>query len=135
MYPNPILPVPKVSIYCITYNHGPYIAQALGGFLAQQTNFPFEIVVGDDASLDDTQAVLRDYQARFPEKIRLLLHEKNRGAIHNFIDVYHACQGEYMATCEGDDYWTDPLKLQKQADFLDAHPDFSMVFHNAEVRF
>ncbi len=127
--------LPKVSVYCITYHHGPYVAQALEGFLAQQTDFPFEIVVGDDASRDDTQAVLRDYQARFPEKIRLLLHEKNRGAIHNFIDVYHACRGEYMATCEGDDYWTDPLKLQKQADFLDAHPDFSMVFHNTEVRF
>lgn len=133
--PNETQPAPKVSVYCITYNHGPFIAQALDSFLAQRTNFEFEIVVGDDASHDDTQAILLDYQRRFPEKIRLLLSETNRGAIHNFIDVYHACRGEYMATCEGDDYWTDPLKLQKQADFLDAHPDFSMVFHNAEVRF
>lgn len=133
--PNESQPAPKVSVYCITYNHGPFIAQALDSFLAQETKFEVEIVVGDDGSQDDTQAILREYQTRFPEKIRLLLSEKNRGAIHNFIDVYHACRGEYMATCEGDDYWTDPLKLQKQADFLDAHPDFSMVFHNAEVRF
>ena len=127
-------PAPKVSVYCITYNHGPFIAQALDSFLAQQTTFDVEIVVGDDASRDNTQAVLLDYQRRFPGKIKLLLNQTNRGAIHNFIDTYHACRGGYVATCEGDDYWTDPLKLQKQADFLDRHPDFSMCFHNADVR-
>ncbi|SDL45398.1 glycosyltransferase [Siphonobacter aquaeclarae] len=124
---------PKLSVYCITYNHGPFIGQALDSFLAQQTTFDFEIVVGDDASKDNTQEVLRSYQQRFPDKIRLLLHEKNRGAIYNFIDTYDACRGEYLALCEGDDYWTDPLKLQKQVEFMDSHPDFSMCFHNAEV--
>ncbi|MCY7350558.1 MAG: glycosyltransferase [Cytophagaceae bacterium] len=128
-------PLPRVSVYCITYNHGPFIGQALDSFLAQQTTFDVEIVVGDDASGDNTQAVLLDYQRRFPEKIKLLLNQTNRGAIHNFMDTYHACRGEYVATCEGDDYWTDPHKLQKQVDFMDQHPDFSMCFHNAEVRF
>ncbi len=126
---------PKLSVYCITYNHGPYIAEALESFLAQKTNFEFEIVVGDDASKDHTQEVLKEYQQRYPDKIRLLLNQVNRGAIYNFIDTYDACQGEYLALCEGDDFWIDPLKLQKQVDFMDQHPDFSMCFHNAEARY
>lgn len=126
---------PKLSIACFTYRHERFVIEALEGFLAQRTDFAVEIVVGDDGSDDDTQAILRDYQQRFPDKIRLMVWEKNRGAIHNFIAVYHACRGEYLALCEGDDYWTDPRKLQKQAEFLDENLAYSACFHNAEVRF
>ncbi|MFT4032209.1 MAG: glycosyltransferase [Siphonobacter sp.] len=127
--------LPKLSVFCITYNHGPFIAQAIESFLGQKTTFEFEIVIGDDASKDDTRAILQEYQKRYPDKIRVLLFEKNRGAIYNFVDVYHECKGEYLAICEGDDYWLDPLKLQKQVDFMESHTDYSMCFHNARVEY
>ena len=113
----------------------------LDGALMQQTIFPFEIVIGDDASTDRTQEIIRDYMDKYPGRIRAFLHGENQGpkeprefaGRNNVLALLKACKGEYVAMCEGDDYWTDPLKLQKQVDFLDANPDFAICHHNVEV--
>lgn len=131
----------KVSVCVPTYNHEKYIGQMLDGALMQKTSFPFEIVIGDDASTDRTQDIIRNYQARFPGRIRAFLHETNQGPSeprefagrNNVLMLVKACQGEYVAMCEGDDYWTDSFKLQKQVDFLDANPDYYLSHHNVEV--
>ena len=119
----------------ITYNHEPHIAQAIESAVSQQTQFPYEIVIGEDCSTDHTRAIVVDFQQRHPDKIRLLLHEKNLGAIGkwNFVQTLAACRGQYVALLEGDDYWTSPRKLQKQAEFLDAHPECAACFHDAWV--
>lgn len=124
---------PKVSICVITYNHENFIAQALDSVLMQETNFDYEIVIGDDCSTDDTRNILFNYREKSPDRIKLLLAEKNSGAIRNFINIYKACQGEYVALLEGDDYWTSPSKLQEQVDFLDNHPAFVMCFTNGRI--
>lgn len=126
---------PKVSILMITYNQEDYIAQAINSVLAQQTNFDVEIIIGDDCSTDRTTDVLRDYQARFPDKIKLLLHPKNLGSggKYNFLSTLAICKGKFVALLEGDDYWTDPFKLQKQVNFLENHPECVICAHNALV--
>lgn len=131
----------KLSVCVPTYNHERYIAQMLDGALMQQTTFPFEIVIGDDASTDNNQAIIREYAAKYPDIIRPFLHTENQGPSsprefagrNNVLGLLKACRGEYVAMCEGDDYWTDPFKLQKQVDFLDKNPDFSICHHNALV--
>jgi len=120
----------KVSVNMITYNHGKTISQAIESVLMQQVNFDYEIIIGEDCSNDNTRDIIIDYHKKYPDKIRLLLHERNVGAINNEIQVYKACQGEYIAWLEGDDYWTSPHKLQKQADFLDNHPECASCFHS-----
>jgi glycosyltransferase involved in cell wall biosynthesis len=119
----------KVSVLMITYNHEKFIEQAIESVLMQETNFDYELVIGEDCSTDHTREIVIDYQKRFPEKIRLLLPEANIGMHENFARTYKACKGLYIALLEGDDYWTSPYKLQKQADFLDAHAECSMCFH------
>lgn len=99
----------------------------------QETDFPVELVIGDDYSTDKTREICLEYQRKFPDKIRVLAREKNLGIAENFIDALDNCDGKYIALCEGDDYWTHPQKLQKQTDFLEANPDFAMCFHNAIV--
>lgn len=121
----------KVSVVTITYNHERYIAQAIESVLVQETDFDFELVIGEDCSTDDTRKIVSAYRNCYPERIRLLLPERNRGMMANFVATMNACRGRYMALCDGDDYWTDPHKLQKQVDFLEVHPECSMVFHNA----
>lgn len=131
----------KVSVCVPTYQHEAYIAQMLDGALAQQTNFPYEIVIGDDASTDRAPTIIRDYAEKYPDKIRAYLHPENLGpkkprefgGRNNVLFLLKACRGEYVALCEGDDYWTDPYKLQKQVDFLDTHPDFAICHHNVRV--
>jgi glycosyltransferase involved in cell wall biosynthesis len=123
----------KVSVFLITYNHEKYIAQAIESIVTQKTNFEFEVVIGEDFSKDETRAICERYAAEYPNIINLLPSDKNYGAMENAIRVFAACTGEYVALCEGDDYWIDPYKLQKQADFLDAHPDYSWCFGNIEV--
>jgi len=123
----------KLSVLVITYNHEPFIAQALDSVLMQRTGFDYEIVIGEDCSTDGTRAIVLDYQRRHPDRIRLLLPEKNLGANRNFIATYEACCGDYIAMLEGDDYWTDPLKLQHQVDFLDAHPEFVICFTDCSI--
>lgn len=123
----------KVSVICPTYNHQDYIRQCLDGFVAQKTDFPFEALIGDDASTDGTTEIVREYQNKYPDIIKPVLRKENIGPAQNAHDLYSRVTAPYVALCEGDDYWTDPLKLQKQADFLDAHPDFSLCFHPVVV--
>lgn len=123
----------KVSVAMITYNHERFIAQAIEGVLMQQTDFAVELVIGEDCSTDGTRAIVRRYGERYPERIRLLLPERNLGAHANAVATSNVCRGKYIALCEGDDYWTDLFKLQKQVDFLEAHPECAICFHNVTV--
>ncbi len=119
---------PLLSVFVLAYNHDRFIKKAIEGVLMQKTDFDFEIVVGEDCSTDRTREILSDYSEKFPEKFKLLLNAKNLGAKINQAIVLEACKGEYIALCEGDDYWILQDKLQRQKDFLDANPDFSMCF-------
>ncbi|MBE8998645.1 glycosyltransferase [Nostoc sp. LEGE 12447] len=121
----------KLSVLILAYNHEKFITQALDSVLMQQVDFDYEIVIGEDCSKDNTRDILIGYQQEHPEKIRLLLPEKNLGMHDNFIQTFKACRGKYIALLEGDDYWTSPYKLQKQVDFLDTHTDYTICFHNA----
>ncbi|MDR1809745.1 MAG: glycosyltransferase [Prevotella sp.] len=124
---------PLVSVCMITYNQERFISQAIEGVVIQKTDFPVELVIGEDCSTDNTRAICMEYKEKYPDKIKLLLPEKNLGMIRNFLATLQSCTGKYIALCEGDDYWTDPLKLQKQIDFLEANPDFSICFHPVKV--
>lgn len=108
---------PLVSICCITYNHAPYIRQCLEGFLIQKTTFPFEILIHDDASTDGTADIIREYEARYPHLIKPIYQVENqysKGTKISSTYNYPRAKGKYIALCEGDDYWTDPLKLQNK---------------------
>lgn len=126
---------PVVSILCITYNHERYLESALRGFLTQRTNFPFEILIHDDASTDQTAAIVRKWQEKYPSIIRSVLQTENQlsRGICPFAPLLRLARGRYAATCEGDDYWIAPEKLQKQVDFLEQHPDFSCSAHNYQL--
>lgn len=117
----------------ITYNHERFIAQALESVLSQHVNFGYEIVVGEDCSTDTTRRILMDFRRRNPDRIVPLLRERNLGALPNLKESLNVCGGEYVALLEGDDYWTDPTKLQKQVDFLDRHPDFKICSSRAQL--
>lgn len=123
----------KVSVCIVTYNHAKFVRQTLDSVLSQQTTFDFEVIVGDDLSKDNTREILAEYQTRYPDKIRLLLHPTNLGnnGMHNALSTFKEARGEYIAQMDGDDYWINPHKLQKQADMLDQHPDYSACFTNA----
>ena len=120
---------PLVSVCTITYNHEKFIAEALDSFLMQETDFPFELVVDDDCSPDGTADVVRQYMIKFPNIIKPNLREKNVGMMPNFIENMKRAKGKYIALCEGDDYWTDPLKLQKQVDFLEGNEGYVCAYH------
>lgn len=120
---------PKVSIVCVTYGHEKFISEAIDSFLVQKTNFPFEIIVGEDCSPDNSKAIIREYAKTYPNIIIAILRDKNIGALPNFLDLLSMAKGEYIAICDGDDYWTDEQKLQKQVDFLDANLDYTMSCH------
>jgi glycosyltransferase involved in cell wall biosynthesis len=122
---------PLVSVRIATYNHEKYIAQCIESILMQRATFSYEIIVGEDCSTDGTREIVFDYAERFPEVIRVVTSENNVGPQENFLRINQACRGRLWAICEGDDYWIDPLKLQKQADFLGSHPETTMCFHNA----
>jgi len=126
---------PKLSVACITYNHASYIEDAICSFLIQKTDFPIEIVIQDDASNDGTTDILRSYYKRYPRIIRLVIHDENQYSKGRrpFPLLYPALRGEYVAFCEGDDYWVDPLKLQKQVKYLDENPDLVASGHDARV--
>ncbi len=121
----------KVSVLITTYNHEKVIGQAIESALDQVTDFEYEIVIGEDGSTDRTRSICRMYQDRFPHRIRLLCREHNLGLMENFPQTFLECRGQYVACLDGDDYWTSPHKLQRQAEFLDAHPDYSICFHSA----
>nr|WP_319493617.1 glycosyltransferase [uncultured Desulfobacter sp.] len=123
-----------VSVWCIAYNQEQYIAQAIESWLMQKTDFPIEIVIGEDCSTDNTRAIIDSYQAKYPDLIRVIGSENNVGMMANFVRTLEACKGDFIALCEGDDYWTDPLKLQKQFDFLTHAPEYSVCFHPVRVQ-
>lgn len=125
-----------VSICCLTYNHEKYISQCLEGFLIQKTNFIFEVLIHDDASTDNTAKIIREYEKKYPNIIKPVYQSENKyskgisvSATYNFPRV----KGKYIAMCEGDDYWTDPLKLQKQVDVLEANLDHSICYHKVDI--
>lgn len=117
-----------VSICCITYNHEKYIEEALNSFLSQKTNFKYEIVVSNDCSTDNTQLVINKFKEKFPNLIKDVSPKENLGSIKNFYHTLNACAGKYIAYCEGDDYWTDEYKLQKQVDFLEKNASYGLCY-------
>jgi len=134
---------PLVSVVMPTYNHEPYIAQAIEGALMQKTNFPYEVLIGEDDSSDGTREICKRYAEEYPDKIRLFLNDR-KNVIYingqptgrwNFINLLKNSKGKYIAICEGDDYWTDPYKLQKQVDFLEANPKYVMVHSDGDYHY
>ena len=125
----------KLTVALLCYNHEKYLAQALDSVLMQETDQPFEIVIGDDHSTDGSLKILAEYKEKYPDKITLIAHDKNLGNFgkNNFLSIYQHCRGEYLVVLEGDDFWTDSRKLQKQIDLLDSNPDVAVVYH--PVRF
>ncbi|SFB75440.1 Glycosyl transferase family 2 [Flexibacter flexilis DSM 6793] len=123
----------KVSVCMITYNHEQYIAQAIESIIGQQTDFDYELIIGEDCSKDGTRSICVDYQQKYPDKIKLVLHNPNVGMLPNFLSVLDKCEGEFVAMCEGDDYWTDVHKLQKQVDFFNKNPDYTVNFHSLQL--
>lgn len=119
----------KISVLMLTYNQERYIDEAVRSVMLQQTNFPFELIIGNDASSDATGDRCRVWQERYPQQIVLLDRKENLGLQQNFIQTYAHCSGQYIAICEGDDFWSNKHKLQRQVDFLDTHPDYSTCFH------
>ena len=125
---------PKLSVILITYNHEKYIEKALDSVLSQVTDFPFEIVIGDDCSPDDTKNIIREYRDKYPDIIRIVHREKNTGRpTLNVYETTMKCRGDYLAYLEGDDYWTDSDKLQKQMDFLNEHPEYIACTHSHKM--
>ena len=126
---------PRVSVVMITYGHENYIRQAIEGVLMQNCDFEVELIVANDCSPDNTDYIINDIIQNHPQGkwITYHKHPKNLGMMPNFIFALQQAQGEYIALCEGDDYWTDPFKLQKQVDFLEANPDYVLCFHKVKI--
>lgn len=128
---------PLVSICCITYNHEPFIRDALEGFLKQKVSFPYEILIHDDASSDSTPDIIREYAAKYPDKIKPILQKENQYSrgITNPSGAFNfpRAKGKYIAMCEGDDYWTDPDKLRLQVEYLEEHPECCLCIHSARI--
>ena len=128
---------PVVSVCCLSYNHADFISQCLDGILMQETTFPIEILIHDDASTDGTEDIIKQYTALHPDIIFPLYETENRysNGYKGKMDIvfnYPRARGKYIAYCECDDYWTDPHKLQKQVDFMESHPDYSVCFHRCQ---
>lgn len=124
-----------VSISCITFNHEKYIADAIDSFLMQKTNFKYEILIHDDASTDRTAEIIMQYESLYPDLIKPIYQKENQYSKGVLVEYFNheRAQGKYIAICEGDDFWTDPYKLQKQTDYMEKHPECSMCFHAAEL--
>ena len=141
-YLNNNVSEPLVTISVVTFQHGNYIRKCLDGILMQKTDFAFEILLGEDDSSDGTREICIDYANRYPNKIRLFLHHRENNikiggqptGRFNFLYNLYSAQGKYIALCEGDDYWTDPLKLQKQVDFLEGNEGYSGCFHSTVIK-
>jgi len=127
------LPPPTVSVFVMVYNHEKYLKKCLDGILMQKCTFNFTVVVGEDYSTDSSRTILLEYNKKYPGKFRLLLHKQNIGAFKNQNSVLNACNGKYIAMCEGDDYWTDPIKLQEQVNFLEKNKDYILCFTNRDI--
>lgn len=134
--PEKLCKNPVVSVHMITYNHESYIRQAIEGVMMQKTDFEFELVIGEDCSQDKTRKICFEYQKKYPDKIRILWwHENVSKYGGNGRRNRSRCRGEFIALCEGDDYWTDPLKLQKQVDVMRQHPNVGLCYTNGRTRF
>lgn len=118
-----------VSVALITYCHEKYIRKAIESILMQRTNFQYEIIIGDDCSNDNTRQILMEYKEKNSDKVSLIMHDKNIGATKNIYDIFKKCRGKYITLLEGDDYWTDPQKLQKQVDFLETNTEYIGIAH------
>ncbi len=129
-----------VAIHCLVYNHEPYLRDCFDGFVMQKTNFRFVAIVHDDCSTDHSASIIREYEEKYPDIFRPIYETENQyskhdGSLERIMNAsIDATGAKYVAMCEGDDYWTDPFKLQKQVDFLETHPDFSMCFHGATIK-
>lgn len=121
---------PLVSVICPSYSHEPYLRQALDSILMQKTNFPFEVLIGEDCSPDHSREILKEYEQQYPGFFQMFFREKNMGATNNSLDLSLRARGKYIIVLETDDYWTDPCKLQKQVDFLGAHPEYIGCAHD-----
>lgn len=124
---------PLVSVWMIAYNHERFIEQAIESVLLQKTDFDFELVIGEDNSIDRTAQIIKNYQIKYPNLIKVIFNKPNLGAMQNMIRTMERCEGEFIALLEGDDYWTDENKLQNQINFLRLNKKFSFCFHNATV--
>jgi glycosyltransferase involved in cell wall biosynthesis len=124
-----------VSVCIFTFNYEKYLSKAIDSVLAQETNFQVEIIIGDDCSTDHTRAIARNYAESYPDRISLSFNETNIGGTRNWLRTMNRCQGRYIAFLDGDDYFTDPLKLQKQYDALEARPDCMLCFHGIEEKY
>jgi len=126
---------PIVSICCTTYNHGPYIAEAIESFLMQETDFVFEILIRDDCSTDHTSTLVKEYTDKYPTLIKPIFEKENTYSkgVKPMLQLYKVARAKYIALCEGDDYWTDPLKLQKQVDFLEQNDDYVITYTSVEA--
>ena len=125
-----------VTVVSLAYNHEPYIRQCLEGFVMQKTNFAFEVLIHDDASTDGTADIIREYELKYPDIIKPIYQKENQYSKGVFIEktfLYPNAKGKYIAECEGDDYWIDPYKLQKQVDFLEANPDYGLVYTDLDM--
>lgn len=125
-----------VSIICLAYNHEQYIRQCIEGFITQKTNFAFEIIIHDDASTDNTAVIIKEYEEKFPHIIKPIYQKENqysKGIKIGKTYLYPKVQGKYIAECEGDDYWIDPYKLQKQVDILENNPNYGLCYTSAKV--
>ena len=123
-----------VTVICLAYNHAKYIRDALEGFVSQRTTFPFEVLVHDDASTDGTDLIIKEFQSKYPDIIKPVFQKENqysKGISISQAFLYPLIQGKYAALCEGDDYWTDPYKLQKQFEALESHPESDICSHRA----
>ena len=125
---------PTVSVFVMVYNQEAFLEECLKGMLMQQCNFNFEIVVGEDCSSDNSREILVDYQNKYPGKFKLLLHKTNIGAFKNQMEVFKNCKGKFIAMCEGDDYWVEPLKLQEQVNFLEANLDYVLTHSDIFIK-
>jgi glycosyltransferase involved in cell wall biosynthesis len=127
---------PFVAVFMVTYNHENYIGKAIESALMQKTTFPMKIIIGEDCSTDLTAAICRKYQQENPLTIEVIFNKENIGASRNAMQIFESCftsGAKYIAMLEGDDYWTDPYKLQKQVDFLEANDDFAICFHDIMI--
>lgn len=123
----------KVSVMMVTYNHGKYIEQAIQSVINQNTDFKYELLIGEDCSSDCTREIAERYQREYSQIIKIVRHNKNVGALKNEAELRQMCRGQYIAVLEGDDYWIYPDKLKRQAEFLDQHPEYIGVSHNVKV--
>ena len=122
-----------ISVAVVTYNHEKFIEKTISSILSQKTEYQFEVIIGDDLSTDNTRKIIDDFVLQYPDLIKPIYQDENIGANANFVSVLNKCKGKYIAICEGDDYWTDQNKLQRQVDFLEENPDCTTCHHNVKV--